>query len=61
MRCTRSNWLPSLLWKVTEARPAAIASIPWAFTSRRSFSQKNVASDSRAASTFWFPARIVAP
>ena len=57
----RSAWLPSLLWNVTLVRPAAIPSIPTDFTVRRSFSQKNLASESRADSTFWLPFRIVAP
>ena len=60
MRSIRSACEPSLLWKVTEDRPAAQATMP-DFASRRSFSQKKAASDRRAARTRWLPARIVAP
>ncbi len=57
MRAMRSAWEPSLLWKVTVASFAAISSSGVA----RSFSQKNAASERRAARTRALPARMVAP
>ena len=60
MRFTSSAWVPSLLWKVTFSSFCNHSSMP-ALATRRSFSQKNFASAKRAESTFWLPARIVAP
>ncbi len=60
IRSTRSAWLPSLAWKVTAFSPSSHSPIP-ACATRRSFSQKNRASDNLADSTFWLPLRIVAP
>ena len=60
MRSIRSHWEPSLLWKVTAFSPSFHSSIP-ARATRRSFSQKNRASESRARRTLALPARIVAP
>ena len=60
IRAKRSACEPSLLWKVTDFRPSSHSSMP-ALATRRSFSQKNRASDSRAFSTLRLPFRIVAP
>ena len=48
------------MWKVTDFSPSTHSPIP-AFATRKSFSQKNFASDRRAARTFWFPFRITSP
>ena len=60
IRSTRSHWVPSRAWNVTDFSPSAHSAMP-AFATRRSLSQKNAASDRRAASTRWLPFRIVAP
>ena len=56
-RSTRSHWVPSLSWNVMPRSWLAISS-----SGRfRSWSQKNLASDSRARITFSLPATICLP
>ena len=55
-----SMWTRRAALVATQPRAKLPHTSPAAAT-RRAFSQKNFASASRAASTFWLPARIVAP